>query len=94
MNQKTKWTVHYLFQIFQCTQDYANKVRNNLSRLEKKETSSINGTNRLVTDGSTSRSNTLVTDGSLNEEASRTPGKRLSSYSRSLIKELNKWYVF
>ena len=79
--------------MFQCTQDYANKVRNNLSRLERKETSSITSTNRLVTDGSTSRSNTLVVDGSLSEETSKIPGKRLSSYSRSLIKELNKWYV-
>ena len=79
--------------MFQCTQDYANKVRNNLSRLEKKETSSITSTNRLVTDGSTSRSNTLVVDGSLSEETSKIPRKRLSSYSRSLIKELNKWYV-
>ena len=85
--------IHYLFQMFQCTQDYANKVRNNLSRLERKETSSITSTNRLVTDGSTSRSNTLVVDGSLSEETSKIPGKRLSSYSRSLIKELNKWYV-
>ena len=85
--------MHYLFQMFQCTQDYANKVRNNLSRLEKKETSSITSTNRLVTDGSTSRSNTLVVDGSLSEETSKIPGKRLSSYSRSLIKQLNKWYV-
>ena len=93
LSKKYEGTIHYLFQIFQCTQDYANKVRNNLSRLEKKETSSINSTNRLVTDGNTSRSNTLVVDGSFSEETSKIPGKRLSSYSRSLIKELNKWYV-